>query len=342
MAAVPIWKDKTFGIYDSTYFRLLVGGEVIYNGRAVKRPGETSVRVRVNDICADWLRNVLPTLDAATFDALTFPVTFSLQRSTLGSNWANVGTVQFLNDWSYDYHHDSATMGMYAPITGRVDARQYLTFTTVSASTVTARFYLKDGTSFSQSIPVEIQPSFSGDFNTDFARSTRSAGAGTAVFCLADFYQGDTAAIERVTIGNAVYYVTTDCAEYCLYYVNAYGGWDSLLIEGAAIPGDTLTRYERKVFYDNTNQQNRGTQNYVNDIERTYTLHTGPLDSAASRKMHHLLNSPEVYLCEIGTGDVVPVVLTDTQHEYRTVKENGRQFVDYAIAVKVAQQFERR
>jgi hypothetical protein len=212
----------------------------------------------------------------------------------------------------------------------------------VSASTVTAHFYLKDGTSFSQSIAVEIQPSFSDDFNTDFARSTRSAGAGTAVFCLADFYQGDTAAIERVTIGNAVYEVVTDCAEYCLYYVNAYGGWDSLLIEGAAIPGDTLTRYERKVIYDNTNQQNRGTQNYVNDIERTYTLHTGPLDSAASRKMHHLLNSPEVYLCEIGTGDVVPVVLTDTQHEYRTVKENGRQFVDYTIAVKVAQQFERR
>lgn len=342
MPAVPIWKDKTFSLSTNTYFRIKVGDDIIYSGRAVARPGESNVVIRVNDICADWLQHVLPTLSAARFSALSFPVTFTVQRSSAGSSWTNVGTVQFMNDWSYDYHYNLSTMGMAFPITGRLDARQYLVWTSPSASSVTATFYLKDGTHFSQTIAVEIQASFSDDFYTDFARSVRSAGAGTAVFCLGDFYNGDLAAIDRVTIGNATYKVVTDCAQYVLYYVNAYGGWDCLLIEGSSIPGNTLTRYERKVEYDNTNMQNRGLQNYVNEVRRRLTLHTGALTSEQSERMHHLLNSPCVYLGEIGTGDVVPVVLTGTEHQYRTAKTNGQRLVDYAIEVEIAQQFERR
>lgn len=334
----PIWKDYyvNFGTANIVQYRIVVDSVVIYNGKAYKRPGATDNIIRINDICADYLQNVLPTLSQAEFSEIDMPVTFDIQRCSSGT-WTSYDDVQFINDWSYDSSYDPTTMGMAAPINGHFDARQWLVYTALSASQITAEIHLVDGSSFSVIIPIEITADFNADFNEDFAKSARSAGSGTAVFDLAEW--GD---VEYITIGNARYDVVTDCAEYALYYVNAYGGWDSLLIEGNTRVTDNLTRHTKETEYDNQETSARGREDYVIEIEKTYSLVTGWLADDESARMHHLLNSPDVYLYNINSGEMMSVILKNTQTEHKTFKGNGGKMVNYTIEASLAQERLRR
>lgn len=339
MAAVPIWKDffaQLAGVY-----RIIVADteDVIYSGYAQSKPGETSAQVRINDICADYLDNVLPTLSQAEFTRITLPVTFKVQLRVSGAQgyqWVDITTAQFLNDWSYDYGYNAATMGMSFPINGHIDARMPIVWTGLNVSEVNATITFKDGTTTQVIIAVAISNDFNADFNADFSRSVRSAGSGTAVF-LPDAWDN----VAKITVGNSTWEVVTECAEYALYYVNAYGGWDSLLIEGNTLEADTLKRYTREVVYDNRDIQNRGIDNYVNEITKGFTFHTGWLLGDQGKMMHHLINSTDVYLYDIANGQMIPVTIPTTSCEYRTKKNQGR-LVDYTIQVQIAQNRIRR
>lgn len=340
--ATPIWKDYfvNLGTSDSMYYRLLVEGEVIYSGRAFKRPGQTYNEVRINDICADYLTNVLPTMAESLFSALTFPITFTVESSSSGSGWTTVESVQFMNDWSYDYEYNPATMGLSFPINGHIDKRQWLIISEFQADSIEVDLVMRDGNISTYILPVAISDDFNDDFNSDFARSVRSAQTGTAVFDLLSL-EGN-ADIVKVIIGNRQYEVVSDCKRYALYYSNAYGGWDSFLIEGNVKEADNVTRHIREIEYDNRSSQNRGRQNYVNELDKTFVLHTSWLNDNEAARMHHLLNSTDVYLYDINTGEMMPVVITNTTTEYKTFKGNGGKLVNYSINVSLAQDRIRR
>ena len=340
MAAVPIWKDYYVDI--SGVYRIMQTDteQVIYSGMANARPGENIGHVKVNDICADYLENVLPYLSQAEFTRITLPASFKIQlrvNTAGGYQWVDITSWQFLNDWSYDYDYDAATMGLSFPINGKVDARMPIVWTGLNVSEVTATLHYRNGTSSSVIIPVAISDDFNIDFNNDFARSTRSAGSGTAVFLLDAWTD-----LDRIDIGNSTFQVVTECASYALYYVNAYGGWDCLLMEGNSLESDALKRYTMEVVYDNNDIQNRGVCNYVNEITKTFTLRTGWLLGDQGKMMHHLINSTEVYLYDIAAGQMIPVTIPATSCEYKTYKNQGNQLVNYTIQVQVAQNRIRR
>ena len=334
--ANPIWKDYyvNLGTAQTVQFRILVGEDVIYTGKAYKRPGQSNNQIRINDICADYLENVFPNLVGTTFTEIQH-VTFVVEIFV--GYWTPLSTVQFDNDWSYDYDYNPATMGMSFPVNGHIDSRQWVVFTAYNAKTITATIKLANGDSFDVLIPVEISNDFNADFNNDFSHSIRASQTGTAVFDLSKWGN-----VKSVTIDNREFKIVNSCSRYALYYVNAYGGWDSLLIEGNHSEIDNLTRHTREVEYDNNDVSNRGTMNYVNEITKSLTLHTSWLSDDESSKMHHLFNSTNVYLCDLNSVKMIPVVLTDTTTEYKTYKGNGGKLVNYAINVTIAQERIRR
>lgn len=338
--AVPIWKDYlvNLGSADSYLYRIRLADteEVIYSGKAFKRPGDTNVNVRINDVCADYFLNVLPTLSQAEFSELNLPLEFDV-LAYINSAWTTKASVQFLNDWSYDYNYNAATMGMSFPINGHIDSRMPIVLTGLNVSSITATIYTHGGLSYQVIIPIAISNDFNADFNADFSRSTRVAGSGTAVF-LPSAWSG----VSKIVVGSSTFKVVTDCARYALYYVNAYGGWDTLLIEGNDLETDSLERHTRELAYDNRDIQNRGLENYVNEITKIYTLHTGWLSDAEALRMHHLINSTDVYLYDIAAEQMIPVVINDNTCEYKTFSNQGNRMVNYTINVQVAQNRVRR
>lgn len=317
--AVPIWKDKIvdlntasaqFRIYDSA------NSVSLYDGVAKAKPGESTAKVRINDICADYLENALPTLTDRAFSAL--PVkTFAVQKKS-GSSWTSVESVTFYDDWSYDY--GTSPSDLSCPINGRVDDRMFILFSGLDMASLSASYHKRTGTSSSRSVTLPSNP---------------SSGTGA-------FKANAVSNVDRITIKSRTYHLVGTCHRYALYYVNAYGGWDQYLIEGNDMEEDEVTRHVREIEYDNTNLVNRGKDNYVNEVTKSLTLHSGLLTDDQASRMHHLLNSPLVYLCEISSGNMIPVIMKTNTCEYKTYSNQGNKMFDYTFQVEIAQNRIRR
>ena len=119
--------------------------------------------------------------------------------------------------------------------------------------------------------------------------------------------------------------------EYVLYYVNANGGWDSLVVDGNVLKTDDIQSelYRNKTYdfktFDNTK--------YLNIIKPRWTLHTGYLSNEQASKMHHLLESTQVYLHHKGDS-ICPVIITNSSCEYKTFTNNGKKKFYYTIEVE--------
>ena len=320
MAAVPIWQDKIITIpASSVLFRIYDwdNSVTLYQGVANARPGESSVKLRVNDICADYLVNSLPTLTDRTFTGL--PVKrFGIQTKTGNQAWSPFEDVTFYDDWSYSY--GTSPSDLSCPINGRVDDRMFILFSGKEMSSLSASYHRTSGSSTSRSVTLPTTPT-----------------TGTGAF-KADAVSG----VDRITIKSRVYYPVGSCYKYALYYVNAFGGWDQFLLEGNDMEVDEVVRYIREVEYDNTSIVNRGMDNYVNEVKKSWTLHSGLLTDDQASRMHHLINSPLVYLCHISSGDMIPVIMKTNTCEYKTFKNQGRRMVEYTLEVELAQNRIRR
>lgn len=335
--AEPIWKDYAvnLGTASSIKYRVLVGADIIYTGRAYARPGETDPVVRLNDIAADFLTGTLPSLSGANFSALGFPVQFDVETE-VGGTWTPLTSEEFYLNYSYDDTFDP-TGGLADPVSWEVAPGQWLFYSTMTAGTLTATIYNSDGTTVNVYVPTTVVPDFSPDFNNDFARSLRSAGAGTVTLDLSQFPDAVSVSIE-----GHVWTITETCSRYVLYYRNAFGGWDSLIVKGTSRTDDALTRHTRAIEYDNTITDARGEADYAIEVAPQYTFRTGILSDDESSRMHHLLNSPDVYLHDLDAGEIRPLVLTGTTTPHKTFVGEGRTMFTYEITARLAQYRERR
>ena len=341
--ASPIWKDYKVTLGTGSYYDYEIRlddstGAVIYTGRAYKRPGAASVEVKVNDPCAAYLAEVLPALNVpAGFTGFAVQQTFCVRAYVSGS-WVTKDTIDFFKDWSYDYDFDPATDPLAAPITGELDPRQHLIFSTLPVASLTAVLTYRDGTTSTVVFSIARSADFNDDFNDDFSAEDTAAHGGAAVIDLSAF-----TGLASVTIGGVTYTVREDtCARYALYYTNAHGGWDSFILDGQEKRTDALTRHTANKDYDNADADQRGRMDYAIEIVPTYVLHTGWLTDDQSARMHHLLESTDVFLLDLATGTVRPVILTNDACEHKTYKANGKQLNAYEITAQIAQEFYRR
>ncbi len=139
------------------------------------------------------------------------------------------------------------------------------------------------------------------------------------------------------TLNGGTYNVLADCGDYALYYLNAYGGWDALLIDGTVLKKSTVTQYttDRNV---NNNKIEFEQTKYINEIQDAYEINTGFLtDEQAANLSKNLIPSKEVYLHIISENKLIPVLITDTSVIYQTYQTNNLQMPQYKINVKESQ-----
>ena len=328
--AVPIWKDhfSSLGAYSSRYFRIQVGGNTIYSGRAYRAASSGTLYVRINDVCADYMSQRPASVPVTTPSAVTFPMSFTVQSSSNGSSWSTVETVQFNDDWSYDTSFDPSTMGMAFPITGRVDLRQVIYQTRYASGSLTASCNYQ-GTSRS------VTASTVSTGSSAFLISLNHAGAQCKSFDCAANATYSSKTLTSVTMGLVTYKVTTRCPQYVLYYKNPFGGYDHLLMEGLCQKNVAVSRDTFVADYDNT-VRGRETWDFQNEITETWTMNTGYLTEDESSRMPYLLNSPDVFFCDLSQPSVVVPAIIDT-NAYAVKVRTRAGMINYTISVKVAQ-----
>lgn len=328
-----IWKDLIYNLVPSTgtdyvdYTISTDGVTTIYSGRAYKKPSDVNViPVRVNDICADYLENVLP-LEGLDYGYKAFTLTYLYNGTVVTNNFT------FERDWSYDLGFDPANDAPVAPILDIVHPAQYLPVWGKNAIKV---------------FSVRLN---NGDFSNDFAPWYEAGHGDFLVFggttAQSVTNQGRTAfvdlsqysGLEEVTANGKTFRVADLCGGFVLYYINAYGGWDSLPIQGRVVQSEGYTKYTHDIVYNNGTYPARGKHNYANEIARKYKFNIGPLTSAQAAKMWHLLGSTFVYLHDIENDRVLPVVLTATAAE---IKDQRGVLHTYQVEASLAQERVRR
>lgn len=177
-------------------------------------------------------------------------------------------------------------------------------------------------------IPVLIQDIFvsSGDVENELVTIPDTMGEVLVV------YEDETLA--RYTIDDCV-------SNYVLYYRNALGGIDLFPVTGKVIKSNDIEHLTINKKYDNRTL-NFGKTNYENVLTERWQLYSGRLTDQQSKLMHHLINSTYVYLYDIEADKFIPVVITDTEMEYKTYKNNNNKMVYYTINVEASQTKYRR
>lgn len=332
----PIWKDYDvlLDLYSpASPLAFMVEAErdglyqTLYYGHNYLRPGDAVNTVRINDIVATELTRGLSFLGET--DNPFVEVLVSQEEPGDGS-FHNVVEEGFFADWSYDPDFNYLTDALNVPICPLLVPGQMVPHT-YHNDVINVPFTITQSS--------EDTGQYNDDFNLDFAimgeetviEHIPNGGA----FQTAWLDLGDYPTASAVVTGPNSYKVV--CGQYALYYVNAYGGWDTMAILGKVKREDGVTHHTTDQLYKNTKTSNRGRVNYVNELTTKFTFYTHYLTNEQSARMHHLLNSPTVYLHDVAKGHVWPIVLTGNSNER---KQNGLQ--QYAIEAELAQNRIRR
>ena len=316
----PIWKTTVVEVAGQGYVDYTVSteGEVIYSGRAYQMPGEENINFELNEIVRDYVDNYLWWREGYQTPS-GWERTFTL---TLGNGGG--GDYIFTKDWSYkelDYS-SSQVICLNEPIINEIPAGCYVPVCVFSPQKA-------GNVSFTSStMPGSYGILYTA--NLDNPRQARYLAVATPGY---SYGYSRNATYRNLQ----VYKGAADCkTRYVLYYENAYGGIDALPVQGNATATDKITAYTTKnaVRVPSTTFSYR---RYLNEIQKSWEFKTGYLSDEQASRMHHLIESTMVYVWDIETATLYPVVIDETSLTYKTYKNQGRKFFNYSFKVRESQ-----
>lgn len=318
----PTWKDivLTGAILNGEYisYQLNEGEKTLFNGKAYVSPGTIFAKIPFGSIVRDFVSaKINLNLENSVQDEVAY------SRVITAKYGANNVEYLVYNDYSYEDMEVSVDMPfvLSRPLSNVVDPRQYLFCTVANLSGVASSVAIRQGLSTLVSADV----------------------ANCRTFTL-PLSRGKSLALWLFTSGaykNMSYEVRETNADYCLYYLNAYGGYDHLLIKGNSLMSESYTRTEiRRNELNTTLKHNRDI--IATDISRKWQLHTDYLSDEQWALTHHLLGSPHIFLHNLNTGEVTPVIITAHQADWKTYRNQGNRKSNLTIEVEEARTRVRR
>lgn len=320
----PIWANNVVRVetlLNSVKYEVRYNSETIYSGKAYVIPNTNYVEIDMSKICSSYLSSSLEgIIDApANYNKLDSVKNFGLYINDnlegaymYYNSYTYAPTPEYLNLLSGDI-----MLILSDPIRKVFDSRQYIVNSFLCALSSVSSSY--GGYAYFYNSKNERTEVF-GSLSVGVGYTTMMRVPEDAV---AFEMYGQKTPIKK------------SCCKYCLYYQNALGGWDSLLIDGNDKRTDKITSYNYIKAIDN-NTKSFGTKKYMNTISTAYKLHTDWLNDDEASRMHHLLESTEVYLHNLEDDTIIPVNITNNSCEFKTFTNNGKKKFNYEINVELA------
>lgn len=325
MATYPIWQDVTHSVEvvgEYIDYDVRIGADIIYRGRAYVLPNETTAVIPIAAIAASHVSGKLEFSSLPTdIQQENWRKTFAIHDSLLD---IAIAEYTFYADWSYGEDgmiQDGELNYLSRPMQLYVDPRQYFI---ASAGNLTPSTFGEWGISINGIRSVRVSTRY---MSTVFHRWATAATEGAPI-----------------TISGAeapTYTVRKTCAQYALYYLNAVGGWDYLLLMGNVERANNYERVNMRQYANNLTYEH-GEVVVSEKVDATWKLYTDYLSDTQWALMHHLTGSPQVYLHDLERNAVIPVNVTDTQQVYNTYANKGKKMTFAEIHVKASQQRYRR
>lgn len=310
---IPIWKDDYYRVNNAGAVKYRIidvqSEEVIYSGNAKGYPNTDYLEIHINKAVRGYVNSVFKDFGTKYTYLYDYAIKFDLELDGV-----RTATFTIINDWSYD--NAPSTYYLSYPIRKELDSRQYF---------MCSLYYRGNGY-----IPTTYKVNFRNS-SRDYSFKNTNQYQSLIADKLTNYNS-----ISSVQVGAIQYSVQKTCYDYCLYYVNAYGGWDSLLVKGNVMKSDKITpSYYSKQFKTNTLDFEK--VKYNNNITTTYELHTDWFNDEEQSKLFHLIESTMVFIHNLETDVLEPVVITNSSFDYKTFKNNGKKKFNNKITVEVSQ-----
>lgn len=323
---IAVWKDYwieyRYNAERLNYY-IQVGGDVIYEGIAVKRPNEDVFRFEISDIVRGYLNSNI-TIDRDEFysnenTVYHLPNYVATVNVINRDNGAIISSTQFFNSYAYngDWEIENETEILMDIVPKKV---------------------------------VRNSPFFFSVYDTDYNTLTIEDENSREVV-IVDY---DTTGANVFQVGNTlplgnynIYYngykypieVVSECEyPYILYYQNGRGGWSTMPMRGnRQMEVDKINYYTYKRKGSITDFNNPQMVKYQTDITQTWRLYTDWMTDDDSSVMNHLLTSQNVFLYDsLITHKLHPVIITNKEAEYKTFENQRRKKYYYTIDVESA------
>lgn len=330
----PIWQDINFKSEYTSRLDYRISdenNEIIYSGSAIAEPGTNEINFNINRICADYINSRLP-------NGLTPGINYLYDYAKLFkiNNGNNEELAKYRLYNSYAYEPLPVRIFLNDPIKRKMDGDKMIIEADNRQYTFVSAYNRRED-------PVSLTLSYAtdGGLNNTIYELTDSA----MFVRIGDGFAMDSTTYKPKTFicnttkgedGQLQFNAVDTCYEYCLYYTNSYGAWDFLLVKGNVLKTDNINSNLYTKGYNNTTLQ-FGKVKYLNEINTTYRLHTDWFTDDEQSRLHHLIGSNEVYLHNLVTGKIEPVIITNKTLEYKTYTNNGKKKWNNTIDVEVAQ-----
>lgn len=320
----PTWQDyfvKIATLLKSKAFTIKDGGTVIYSGTIYSKSGNNEdLYVNIMPIVRDYMNSEYPNPDM-----------------DYGSNWLTQKTyktfevkpesgtavnVEVMWDWSYKIHKgvggrvDVKNRLRNDPVIMRFSPSQGLFISIVANNTANITLEYPDGTTAADTIALS-------GVGTQWIGENEERWSNYVSVETLDWLTPDGRGLQHFDI-------VGDCFPVALDYVNAWGGWDSLLIEGAIKRTDDYRRdtYRSGIGVaipsgadiNDIDFARRDKTEYLNTVTPRWELNTALLSDDEASRMHHLLGSPNVFIRDlmgVWPNNAYPVTIIDTACEYK-------------------------
>lgn len=321
----PIWKDvECYSENTNVQYTIYnEDNEPIYKGNAIAEPNNNRTIINVNKICSQYLSSALQNHIQQGFQFnYDYVKLFTIKEKTDSvTNETPLAQYRFYN--SYGYGSEPSRVFNSDPIKRSIDSSGNM-FIKIDRRQYNAISAFNDSSAAKQLTLKYIKGGVINDHYTVVLDNTAEY-----IGLERDIYY-DSPLI------SSLFYITSDstdmvinvnivdtCYDYCLYYCNAYGGWDSLLIGGNAVKTDKIDSKYFNSHFNNTTQDFER-RKYANVITTEYKLYTDWFNDDEQSRLHHLLESTQVYLHNLNTDEILPVNLTNTECVYKTFTNNGK------------------
>ena len=329
----PIWKDVYYTKYNTPILDYTIYDEdniPIYKGKSIATPDSNDVTFNINKVCSNYLSSSLSEDINNRIEYINdYAKLFTIkEKNNSVAGEKPIAQYRFYNNYLYNVEND----GIFISEPIRQKNNDVTTFTDIDRRqyNVISAYYKGDG---SKSISVNATTIVGGSKIMDIVvDNTAQMVRFNKVSDIQNISYFTRNREDKVFNFNVV----DTCYDYCLYYVNAYGGWDSLLIDANVKKVDKIeSKYYNRAFNNTTAQFEK--KKFTNVITPQYTLYTGWFSDDEQSRLYHLLESTEVYLHNLNTDEIVPVNITNNTCEYKTFTNNGRKKFSNTINVEVAQ-----
>lgn len=297
-----------------------VSGAVIFTGRLFRRPGETHIRPEFFDILANYVRqdDILQALINSLAEESTAAVG-GFNRPFYFSGFET--TKHYFADYSYGRLSPGGRV-LSDPVPDHPTVHRSLPLVASCLYTGAAEVKVLNGSSVQERIAC-----------------TASAPV-NAVTCGAYVYgaEGDTLKLDFGASGSPVlspeFRIVDDCSGPVLYYVNAFGGWDWLMLRNRSRVTET---YDRQSVGLLTGTTGRARRDYRVAMGKRWELSTDWLNDAESLRFSvHVPGTPLAVLYDPTEARMLPVTIVDGSMETERSVMKGRSMVRYTISVELA------